>query len=129
LTPESRAALHRRLRAVPHVAYTADPSDSDSEYAVWTPADPAHAPPAEFPPLTEQAANLAGAVVRSIASGLKRRTPEQQAEIMAICRECPEFSSGRCRICGCRLKVKIALASESCPLDPPKWGPPEDHAR
>jgi hypothetical protein len=74
-----------------------------------------------FPPPAAQARNLAGAVGRFVAGGMKRATPEQQAERLAVCRGCPEFRDGRCRVCGCFLSAKIASAAEHCPLDPPKW--------
>lgn len=33
--------------------------------------------------------------------------------------ECPEFVDGRCRLCGCRLGLKVRMAAEHCPID--KW--------
>lgn len=80
-------------------------------------------PPPSFPPLREQAGNLAGAVGRFVASGLEVSTPEEQARRLAICRsnECGRFLDGRCRECGCRLMAKVKMATEHCPLDPPKW--------
>jgi hypothetical protein len=69
--------------------------------------------------LLEQAGNLAGAVVRSIASGLARATPERKAERMAICNGCEQFAEGRCKLCGCRLTYKVGMATEACPID--KW--------
>jgi hypothetical protein len=79
------------------------------------------AAPAAFPPLREQAANLAGAVGRFVASGLEAATAEERARRLAICEACPRFLGGRCKICGCRLRAKIAMASEHCPDDPPRW--------
>lgn len=76
-------------------------------------------PVTPFPSLATQAANLAGAVVRFVASGLEQATPEQQAERAAVCRGCEEFKDGRCRHCGCHLALKIRAASEHCPLG--KW--------
>lgn len=81
----------------------------------------AAAPTADFPPLAEQARNLAGAVVRFVASGLARSTDAEQARRMAICGGCDRFAGGRCRECGCSLAFKVAMAGEHCPLDPPKW--------
>lgn len=75
-----------------------------------------------YPPLAEQAGHLAGAVVRFVASGLEVTTAEERARRSSICVGCEEFvPPGRCRHCGCRLGFKIRIASEHCPLDPPKW--------
>jgi hypothetical protein len=76
-------------------------------------------PPAPFPPLVVQARNLAGAVGRFVAGGMGRRTPEQQAAIMAVCRGCEFFRGHRCLKCGCWANLKARLASEHCPIG--KW--------
>lgn len=74
-----------------------------------------------FPPLLEQAGNLAGAVGRFVASGGELTTPEEQVRRLAICHECPEFSEGKCKLCGCVARWKTRLASEHCPDDPRRW--------
>lgn len=92
-----------------------------------TEADPegrataADRPPPSFPPLAAQAANLAKAAARFVASGMERTTEEERDRRLAICRGCENFADGRCRLCGCSLPHKVAMASEHCPLDPPKW--------
>lgn len=52
----------------------------------------------------------------------KSRIPAQRE---AICKECPENLEGRCRKCGCGVRSqfirKTHLATERCPLNPPKW--------
>jgi hypothetical protein len=78
-------------------------------------------PPPDFPPLAEQAANLAGAAVRFVVSGLKVATPEEQARRLAICQACGHFSGKKCRICGCASRWKARLSSEHCPDKPPRW--------
>jgi hypothetical protein len=90
------------------------PAPSDpSTFAEWTPAGP------DFPPLLEQAKNLAGSVARFVGSGLKMTTPEERERRLSICHECPEFSGGKCRICGCVARWKARLAGEHCPIQ--KW--------
>lgn len=76
-------------------------------------------PPRSFPPLAEQAANLAGAVGRFVASGLKRATPAEQAGRLAICGGCDRFRDGKCLECGCVTAWKARLQSEHCPIG--KW--------
>jgi hypothetical protein len=73
-------------------------------------------PAPSFPPLAEQAANLAGAVGRWVASGLERSTPEEQERRLETCERCEHFTGTRCRKCGCRLSYKVAMASEHCPI-------------
>ena len=83
---------------------------------------PSGEPTGTFPPLLTQARNLAGAVVRFVASGGELASDEEKARRLAICEACDQFSHGRCRRCGCLLMAKVAAATEHCPLDPPKWG-------
>lgn len=49
------------------------------------------------------------------------RSKSEQAAIMAICRDCEHYSpeKHRCVKCGCYLKQKIKMATESCPMG--KW--------
>lgn len=75
--------------------------------------------PADFPPLAQQAANLAGAVGRFIASGMATTTTEERARRLAICEGCEFFVGKRCQKCGCSLAAKVAMASEHCPIG--KW--------
>lgn len=77
-------------------------------------------PEPESPPLAEQAGHLAGAVVRFVASGLEVTTAEERARRSSICIGCEEFvQPGRCKICGCKLGLKIKMKSEGCPIG--KW--------
>jgi hypothetical protein len=75
--------------------------------------------PESFPTLAIQSRNLVFAVGRFVAGGMERTTPEQIAERMAICRGCENFRDGRCLLCGCRLSLKISMATEHCPIG--KW--------
>ncbi len=85
-----------------------------------------------LPPLGRQIAGLAGAVGRAaVARGTGRPVvapPEVIEARTAICRACDHYraSDGRCggrkTGCGCFVAIKSTLASERCPLDPPRWG-------
>lgn len=59
------------------------------------------------------------AFLRWKAAGSPIRPPEAQDAALAICRACPHFKGASCRLCGCRLRAKIAMATESCPVG--KW--------
>lgn len=78
-------------------------------------------PPASFPPLMEQARNLAGSVGRFVASGLKMTDPEERARRRAICHACEHFAGGKCRLCGCITNWAARIESKHCPDKPPRW--------
>lgn len=62
------------------------------------------------------------AVFRHLGTGLRNVDDKEYARRLAICKSCPQWRKGWiCAVCGCLLKVKARWASESCPLDPPKW--------
>lgn len=84
------------------------------------------------PGLISQGWNYTKAVAGWMKAGSPTRTKSEIDRIFAICQLCPQFISDdlrpRCRVCGCSLSQapeglnnKIAMATESCPLDPPKW--------
>lgn len=71
------------------------------------------------------------AVKRWIAAGRPVRSDDRVREIFdTLCRPCELFDAKRqtCRLCGCHvrrsgsaLSNKIKMATERCPLRPPKW--------
>lgn len=80
-----------------------------------------------YPSLFQQAANAASAAGSALAS-MARGEPviapqEEQYRRMAICHACDKFDAkqGRCTLCGCYANLKTRIASEHCPLEPPKW--------
>lgn len=78
-----------------------------------------------MPPLSQQIVSGVKAIGRFVVGGFNRATPEERDARLAICRECDRYDAEqvRCRVCGCYLNEKTWLASESCPLPHPKWGP------
>jgi hypothetical protein len=78
-------------------------------------AAPAH------PPLAIQAGNLGRALWDWAVSGFAMTTEEEVSRRLTICRECPQWDAGRCRICGCTLEAKVRLRTAHCPLEPPRW--------
>jgi hypothetical protein len=85
--------------------------------------------PNGLPGLPRQARNLAAAATRTIGAALAGRpvfVPENvRRERETICAICEENLSGRCRKCGCGVRAQLLrkthLATERCPLNPPKW--------
>lgn len=61
----------------------------------------------------------------------KLLTEEQVAPRIAACNSCEQLENGHCKLCGCncsgqvKFMNKLAHADETCPDDPPKWGPVE----
>ncbi len=83
--------------------------------------------PLEYPSLFQQATNLAhavGSVVASAVRGEHVTVPHEEQDCrLAICHAC-EFwdpAQERCSKCGCFGQWKTWLASQKCPLNPPKW--------
>jgi len=61
-------------------------------------------------------------ISKSLLKGEKIKLPKKQAEErMKICMTCPQYvaDENRCSLCGCYLRVKIRIATESCPIN--KW--------
>lgn len=89
------------------------------------------------PGLVRKAWNYFTALAKWTAAGKPVRTQERIDEIYAICSGCPLFKGGICThiACGCEISRKkatdhkLAWATESCPLVPPKWSaePPHDN--
>lgn len=84
------------------------------------------------PGLVQKAWNYAKAVTKWKAAGSPERSQPEIDRIMSICEACEHFrgkgTRPHCNLCGCSLsripdglKSKIAMATESCPLDPPRW--------
>jgi hypothetical protein len=82
---------------------------------------------AAYPPLAAQVGSVLGAAGRAIGAALTGvevvRSGEEQAKCLAICQGCEHYvaADARCSICGCYALFKTRLATEHCPLDPPKW--------
>jgi hypothetical protein len=73
-----------------------------------------------FPSITQQAANFAGATVRSVVAAVTGNqvwcTEEQKAEREAICKPCDKLVNGKCSLCGCPYLRKLERATEDCPI-------------
>jgi hypothetical protein len=53
------------------------------------------------------------------AAGIDRTSHEVRHVRLATCRACPELSGSQCRLCGCFVRPKTAIAGEKCPAG--KW--------
>jgi hypothetical protein len=81
---------------------------------------------ASYPSLAVQAGNAARALGRVISAAVQGEPvfvpDEERDRRLAICRGCAFYDlvQARCTKCGCG-GMKPGLATEHCPLDPPKW--------
>jgi len=75
----------------------------------------------EYPSLMQQASNFVGAMGDYIKSGMKNIDDDKYNKRLEICASCPAFdaSQGRCKECGCFMKVKAKMEAAKCPLN--KW--------
>jgi hypothetical protein len=95
--------------------------------AICEPEPPPPPPPTPYPGLIRQAQNLASATVNvgwtAMQGGRVRVPDEEYARRLEVCRACPQYDQGRrrCRLCGCYTELKLRLATEQCPDDPPRW--------
>ncbi len=78
---------------------------------------PPESPPA-YPPVGRQ---LLKAVTAAVTGQTIMATTEERERRQAICDVCPEWDvqQRRCKKCGCNGNLKLALATESCPIG--KW--------
>jgi hypothetical protein len=76
-----------------------------------------------YPPLQQQAANLARSLWDWAVSGFGMADEDEVARRRSICAACPEWvpADRRCRICGCFMEAKIRLKMAHCPLPEPRW--------
>lgn len=76
-------------------------------------------PESAYPPLAAQAKNLAGSVVRFVASGFATVDQSEFDRRRAICLACPtgryDAAEDRCRACGCNVSIKPWGKAEACP--------------
>lgn len=80
-----------------------------------------------YPSLAKQATNFLGAMGRAAVAAVTGEQVIVSDEVFAArfeeCKKCEKFDpkQERCSACGCAYRKKLALATESCPLDPPRW--------
>lgn len=78
------------------------------------------------PPGTlRKALNFAKALAAHAAAGQKIVSDEVHAARLELCVVCPNRFNDVCGLCGCPVATKASWAEQSCPADPPKWGPVE----
>ena len=74
-----------------------------------------------YPSIMEQAGNLLHESVEFAKSGFQTLNEDEFHRRIDICRACPAFDAdqGRCKECGCFMKVKAKMETAKCPLN--KW--------
>ena len=71
----------------------------------------------EMPPLSQMVRTFNNSIGRWIKSGFKIVDRIGYVRRTEICRKCKERIKGRCKKCGCNIKMKLALATEKCPMN------------
>ena len=72
----------------------------------------------EPPSVFNQIKSASTAAFNFALGGFKTTSKETQEERLKICGECDHFKNGKCGICGCHMKWKLALETK-CPIG--KW--------
>lgn len=70
----------------------------------------------EYPTWAKQAWSAAVAVADWVSSGARGVTREVYQARLAKCDGCPNRDGHRCRVCGCYIRGKASLPTESCPI-------------
>lgn len=77
----------------------------------------------------QKARNLFAAIARCVARWLSKEAvmaPERAVQFrLEKCGKCPRYDaeSETCMVCNCFVSIKVLLAGERCPDNPPRWGP------
>jgi hypothetical protein len=75
--------------------------------------------------IAEMAKSLLADTARWAKKGFKIASPEAIIRRLGACKACPYWNpkawggSGKCRVCGCSTKAKLALETSTCPKG--KW--------
>jgi hypothetical protein len=125
-------ALEIVLERTKHERYRVLCADDHPDHDAWREQMVAKAtgeapPEKNYPPIVTQVKNLFRAVRVFARSGFKLTPRKARLERLAICRTCEWFDESgpiaRCKQCGCSNSAKVWIATDGCPLIPPKWGP------
>lgn len=77
--------------------------------------------------LLQRAASVVGVVGSTVVNGGQLLSQEAINARQAICTTCPNYTGSGCQLCGCQAtrdvawSNKLAHASASCPMQPPRW--------
>lgn len=79
--------------------------------------------PDDLPPLTwtQVLTSFARSMAAWVSQGLPLVDSKDHGARYDHCKTCPQFSGFYCKHCRCIAYLKTKLATEQCPLDPPKW--------
>lgn len=59
------------------------------------------------------------ALIAHARDGFRTLPVERSEARLVVCRACPEFNAGACKLCGCNMALKATWADQECPLK--KW--------
>ena len=73
----------------------------------------------DFPDYKTMARSLGNSLVEEankVMKGVPAVSSDKVSERLEVCRKCPNFKGGRCRLCGCNMRFKARLRSSKCPI-------------
>lgn len=97
-----KLGIHNKVIVIKDAASTLIMTDYGNEYTA-------------IPGATELLANVAGAAVKIISSGMAKADPIEQLNRKNTCDHCDYRVNDRCADCGCWLDEKRSYESSSCP--------------
>jgi hypothetical protein len=69
--------------------------------------------------------NALAALARAIKAVVSKAPVIVEMQVADIrearCGVCPHHRNGQCELCTCVVSMKVLLATESCPDNPPRW--------
>jgi hypothetical protein len=78
--------------------------------------------PDSGPTIKSMAASFLGAIRQEISDTISKKEKLSDSDVQKrreICAGCEHLSGGRCKKCGCFLKIKTLMRSQHCPIG--KW--------
>ena len=76
-------------------------------------------PPADLPPIFQQAKHFAHDIAAFVSDGFKMVSREEYIARLAICAECEHRKGNRCDVCGCWISFRARGRAWTCELG--KW--------
>jgi hypothetical protein len=121
-------ALETVVLTTKHEVYRARCAETHPDHLMWrenmiTRATGVRREPAKMPPIREEAKHFWRAIKGLVKSGFRLTPKPVRKERVAICLACDRCVNNRCNMCGCFIHKKAMVATERCPLNPPKWLP------
>lgn len=101
--------------------FTEEGRRAEKERATATPAPAAPNRPCCGQKIAHGIIGLGKVAAQAVGIPIDQAPRDVAAKRHRICLTCDRWESGMCVECGCLVAAKVRIASEQCPLEPPKW--------